>query len=270
MRALDFKYDGQYLSSFGCMICTFDSDGMATYTLGSQLEFITSPINNGKRHLRTGAKYSSCIEVDFQICKDPDETYGEDRYFTIDEVRSIMRWLNRSEFCDLQLVDEDMENSIFSGSFSNIEKIELGGRIIGMNLHFISDKPFAQRPPIKSTWNVTSSERTFLISDTSDEIGSQYVDMVVILDRAGDLIIHNTQDNEDVIIKNCVRGEKITFSKEQIIETDSDAHKLTIMHDFNYVFPKVMNSYKERRNIFSFSIPCQVIVEYSPTRKVGF
>lgn len=269
MRALDFKYDGEYLSSYGCMICTFDSNNMTTYTLGSQLEFVTSPINNGKKHIRTGAKYSECIEMDLQICKDPDENLDEDIYFTIDEQRSIIRWLNRSEFCELQLVDEDMENATFYGSF-NVQKIELGGKIIGLELHFVSDKPFATRPPIKSNWNVTSSERTFLISDVSDEIGSQYIDMTIILDRAGDLTIHNTLDNEDVVIKNCLRGEKITFSKEQIIETDSEIHKKTIMNDFNYAFPKVINTYTERRNIYSFSIPCQVTAQYIPTRKVGF
>ena len=43
-----------------------------------------------------------------------------------------------------------------------------------------------------------------------------------------------------------------------------------IANAFNYVFPTVSNTLGQRTNVFTFSQPCQVELDYKAYRKVGF
>lgn len=268
MNALDFQYDGLRLSDFGCIICTFENNGLETFSVGSQITFNTTPIASGRKHLLAGIKYEEYIELEFQICKNPDEIYDEEeKYFTVDEVRNITRWLNRGQFKKFKLIDDECNDYYFEASF-NISRLEIAGRIVGMHLTVITNRPFALHEPVIHRFNPSAGHLTYTVLDISDEIGYSYIELEITCKQNGDLKITNAMDGRTTEILNCKNNEKITISN-MIIETSLPEHKATLQNDFNFVFPRVMNTYKKRDNKLTFSIPCSVVLKYNPIRKVG-
>ncbi|MBR4590681.1 MAG: hypothetical protein IKO36_08520 [Bacteroidaceae bacterium] len=269
MNAVDFQYDDLYLSDFGCIICSFDSGGSTeTISMGSEISFTKSAVSNGRRYMITDARYDDCIETEFCICKDPDLVNDyEDRFFTLEEQRDIMRWLNRTEMCRFTIVNDEFIDIFYEGSF-NVDKIELNGNVIGMNLRFTSNRPFALGLDLVYSFRISVIGNSYTIQDSSDEIGYVYPDFVVTLLSGGDLTITNSFDGRQTVINNCVSGEKITM-KNMVIETSNSTHAKTIMNDFNFKFPQICNSYNNAKNTYTFSLPCTVSVTYRPVRKVG-
>ena len=268
MRALDFKYDGFRLSDFGCIICTFDSPGSESYSVGSQITYITVPVNSGKRNYLTGAKYEECISAEFQICKDVERLMDNDKYFSVEEQREIVRWLNRTEYLPLEIINDGYENIYFEGSF-NIEKFEVSNNVIGFTLTLSTNRPFALNRKYVHKFEITNPlNQKINVHDISDEIGYVYAELEITCAGNGTLQITNDMDGRVTEIRNCKSGEKITI-KDMNIETTDLNHQKTIMNDFNYVFLRISNKINSRRNSLKFSIPCKVALSYSPIRKVG-
>lgn len=269
MLDLDFEYDGIYLSEFGFIICNFDSSGKGTISEGSEITFDLSPTGMGEKHLVSRAKYDKCITAEFDICKNPAIYNGltdEDKYITYDEERDLSRWLNRKVMLPFVLLSDHYEGVIFNGSF-NLSKYELGGKIIGFRLKFTSDRPFGYLETTQQ-FTITVPAVSKTIYDESDEIGSTGVDMEITVKEAGTLTITNTFDGRVTTLNNCVADEVVTFRDMQIFSSD-ETHTTTLMNDFNFVFPMIGNTYDDRRNIYTFSLPCDVVLEYKSIRKVG-
>ena len=268
MKALDFNYDGLFLSDFGCVLCTFDNASFGTYSVGSEISFNTTPINFGKRHLLTSVRYDSCLSAEFTICKNAENLRNnENKYFTIEEQRDILRWLNRPNFHTFYLLDEGYEDIYYNASF-NVSKIELAGNVIGFSLKFFTDRPFGTRKKYKKNIAIIAPNESAIVKDISDEIGYIYADVVVTCNQSGTLTIVNQMDGRITEIKNCVSGETITM-KDMIIETNDTTHRKTIMNDFNFVFLRISNTFKNKNNRLTFSLPCTAVISYSPIRKVG-
>ena len=268
MLTTDFEYDGLSLSSFGFVLCNFDSDSMETVSNGSVINFNTTPISNGSKHLLTHSNYDECITSTFTICKDPcNNNYRLEQieYITPDEISKIMRWLNRKTFKKFKLKKTGYENIYFESSF-NVSKIVFNDNVIGFELEMITNRPFALNEPITYNFSTTTSNQKITIDDTSDEIGFSYVEAVITCKQSGDLTIHNSIENRTTIVKNCIQGEKITF-KHPIITSSIGTHK--IQNDFNFMFPRLANTYSNTKNVLTFSIPCDIKIIYTPIRKVG-
>ena len=69
MAFVDFEYAGRFLSDFGFMVCSFNSNDTDTISNGSTLTLNTVPVNNGSKFLLTSSKYDECISSTFSICK---------------------------------------------------------------------------------------------------------------------------------------------------------------------------------------------------------
>ena len=269
MNFTDFMYDDMYLSDFGCIVCTFDSNNGVENITGSEISFNTVSVQNGKRHLLVSSAYNSRLEAEFQICKNPElaETQ-DDMYFTIMEENQIRRWLNRMDLSKFRILDDDGEyyGFYFEGSF-NIEAIKHVDRVAGFNLKFVSNKPFAIGNDKVLKFTISQADGEYSIIDTSDEIGYLYLDAEIKCKSDGTLRITNNRNHKTTEIKNCVYDEVI-YIKDMLIETSNSSHS-SILDDFNYVFPTIMNDLRDRKNVFSFSLPCEVIFKYKPIRKVG-
>ena len=262
---MDFEYDNLRLSDFGCMTCNFDSVDVENVSAGSQITFNTTPTHSGKKHLLTSTTYDECLTAEFDICKNMCDTLSKDfEYFTTDEERDIMRWLNRREFREFRLLTPGYEGIYFEGSF-NVEAVRLGDKILGFHLTLTTNRPFGLQDT--KIWEFTLPDGgIYKLYDDSDEIGYIYADLTITCLQAGTLKIQNSMDNHIVQITNCSQGEVITF-KHPILTSSLVSHK--IMDDFNYSFPKIINTYENRTNIFTFSLPCKCTISYNPIAKVG-
>lgn len=266
MTVNDFEYDGLLLSDFGYIMCSFDSTGLETVTNGSNITFNTSPIMKGSKHVLTSTKYNECLTTTFQICKNPcnvDEV--TDAYISVEELATLTRWLNRQEFLKFKLVREGYETIYFEGSF-NVAKLMWADNVIGLELTLTTNRPFALYEPIKKTFKITKNNQIEIFKDISDEIGFIYPKVEITCKASGTLKIHNAIEDRDTIIKNCKEGEIITM-EYPMITSSLPSHQ--IQNDFNFNFFRVANTFRERGNKLTFSIPCTIKMSYQPIRKVG-
>lgn len=60
MSFTDFEYNGQKLSDFGCMVCSFNSAGLETTTIGSNLSTMSTAIRISTMILKQALKELFC------------------------------------------------------------------------------------------------------------------------------------------------------------------------------------------------------------------
>ena len=269
MYAIDFEYDGQYLSDYGFIICDFESSsGTVVANAGSTISFNKVSRHNGMLYSLSHVSYDECIQTTFDICKDPDkfEEY-EERMISNDECRDLMRWLNRKEFLKFQVFDYENERDTcyFNVSF-NVEKIKIAEKLVGLRLTMESDRPFGYGQEITTEWTFSEANSYKVLSDMSDEIGYIYPDLTIKINQSGDLSIYNELLNCTMTINNCMVGEIITIlGNEQIISTTYVSHD--IANDFNYEFFKIGNTINNRNNRISSNLPCKLTIKYTPIIK---
>lgn len=262
MKCYDFEYDGLTLSDMGYMICSFDGDGSETVSNGSQITFNTVPTLNGYKHELSSAKYEECLQATIQICKDVC-TY-DDMEISVDDLRSLMSWLNRKEFHKFKLLDDDYIDLYFEASF-NVNKILIAGKVCGLELSMITNRPFALQEPRTIVINNLIENGKKTLYDTSDEEGYIYPRMEITINQSGNLNIHNDLENRDMYIANCTNGETITLDYP-VIASSLNSHE--IQNDFNWNFFRIANTFRNKKNDLTISLPCTIKLSYSPIVKV--
>lgn len=263
MRYLDFEYDDSLLSDFGFIICDFNSNNNAnTVDSGSEISFIKSSRNDGRKFSIVGTKYEECINAEFDICKDPDVNSPEEMQITDYEYSNIMRWLNRHEYKKMQFIGNDERISFYNASF-NLKKITINDKLYGMHLSMDTDSPFSYGEEIVKIVDISSSEEKKIIEDESDEIGYIYPTVEITCNESGNLVLKNETFGSTTTVHNCTSGEVITLHGDiQQITSSLNSHKIS--KDFNYEFFRIENSYRERKNEISSSLACSVKISYFP------
>ena len=267
MYSVDFEYAGRRLDDFGFIICDFGgSSGIENVSAGSNIEFNTVSRHYGKKHALAGTRYSECITASFDICKNTCIYDGAETRVTDTEFRELMRWLNRREFLPFRLLDDDdpeKDRCYYNASF-NVEKVVLGDDIFGLHLTMETDSPFGYGDKLELTWEIDDDSIEY--TDVSDEIGYIYPDLEITCHGAGTLQLTNSRMETPMIVENCVNNEKITVDGEnQIISSSVASH--AIMNDFNYAFFQIINTYDDRVNVITSSIPVTVKMSYAPVIK---
>lgn len=266
LYACDFEYDGKYLSDYGFVICSFSGTSDYTISAGSKITFNKVQRHSGKIYSLSGTQYDECITSEFDICKDPSE--NDDLQITSEEYRDIMRWLNRREFLKFNILSDDPINQTpryYNASF-NVEKIMVNDILYGLALKMETDKPFGFGQDVRILWNISDVSRTYVLSDTSDEIGHTYPSMTITCASAGDLKVHNDTEKCTMIIKNVSVGEVINIDgSTHVITSSLNSHK--IYDDFNFEYFRIGNSISNRSNKISVSLPCKLELRYSPIIK---
>lgn len=263
MKAFDFYYDGKNLSDFGFIICNFGNNGLNTVSNGSKISFNTVSTLGGAKHELVSSKYEDCLETTIQICKTPcNNNVMEISYV---EFRELTRWLNRKKFLKFKPLSKEYIDIYFEASF-NISRIELDGKIFGVELEITTNRPFALKEPKTIFIRNTTKDGKHSINDTSHEEGYIYPHTEITVTENGDLNIYNAIEDRSTYIANCVAGEVITMDYP-IIQSSISSHN--IQNDFNWNFFRVANTYENSRNDLIISLPCSIEVEYSPIVKVG-
>lgn len=269
---VDFEYAGERLSDFGLIIASVDgSSGSDVLEWANQLESQTIRNKISGKSYSTSASYSDDYTVTFQIIKYSCNS-GNIQYISDTEWRYLERWLNRKGNLRFTPISDNTEfcGYHFYGSF-NISPIKIDGDIIGAELTFNSNAPYGFGDTVSIDVNSTSME----VYSNSDELGLLPIKMTIKPSKAGNLTITNSLMNEyepqkaSTIIKNCIANEIISLDSEHLIITSSNASHSKLYNDFNYVYPQLYTDYTDQVNKFTFSIQCEVHMEFEPVRKVG-
>jgi len=265
MQATDFEYDGQYLSDYGFIVCTFDDNtGVNTATAGSSLTFNVVRKYNGKRFSLINTSYDECLQVIFDICKDPEITSKLDMEITNEEYRDISRWLNRKKHLKFQAINpEGNEDNCYYNSSFNIEKITIADKLYGLRLTMETDSPFGYGEVFQRSFTVSNNTTKCVVMDESDEIGETAIDLIITNTNAGTVEITNETTGKKTIITNCASGEIIRIRGDtQSVVSSVTTHN--VYNDFNYIFPKIQNTFNDRKNVFSSTNPCTMVFRYTP------
>lgn len=217
----------------------------------------------GKRQPIIYATYSETLSIRMSICKLSD---AEVKTISPAESAEIKRWLGCSTPQELRIGEEKYEDYHWIGVF-NIEEVHYAFGCIGFNLTFTSIAPFGYKDTVEITGNVARGGQITII-DTSDEEGYIYPDMTITTKAAGDLTITNSFDGRQTVINGCSSGETITFTNLLQVQSSKSSHVLG--NDFNYKFVRINNSYTNRTNALTFSLPCSYTISYKPIAKVVF
>ena len=262
LKCYDFEYDGIRLSDKGFMICKFDSGGVDTVSNGSEITFNTVSTLRGVKHELTSVEYGDYLTATFQICNNYCDRISEE--ISLDDMRDVMRWLNRKSFHKFRLLDDEYSGIYFEASF-NVSKVEVDGKLYGFELEMFTNRPFAIAEPVTVKLDVKADE-TINVYNKSDDEGYVYPNMEITVKESGDLEIYNAMEDRTMTIKNCVADEVITI-EYPMISSSVEAHK--IQNDFNWVFFRLASTFKNKLNEVEVSLPCSIQLIYSPIVKVG-
>ncbi len=268
MYALDFEYDNKNLSDFGFIICDFNFDfGAKTTALGAEIEFTTVPHSRGKRHSLISADYTERIEASFDICKNPST--NENRRITNDEFRTLVRWLNRREFCPFRIINERNDICYFNASF-NISRVTVADKLYGLHLEMVTDSPFGHgatrtiRLDFSGATNSNPITRTMI--DYSDEIGYIYPSITINCKSAGNLSLANSMTGCNLYIEGCTNNEEIHIDEKTLaVTTNNSEHD--ILNCFNYNYFSIGNSLDNRINKITSTLSCVLTIVYRPIIK---
>ena len=267
MKAFDFEYAGKNLHEFGCVICHFGDKGLDTISNGSQISFNTVSTLGGSKHNLMSTEYEDCLETTIQICK--SSCTGDVMEISSSEFRELTKWLSRKKFLKFKILDEDYIDLYFEASF-NISRIEIDGRLYGLELEVITNRPFALKEPKIINIKNLIQDGKHSINDISYEEGYiyPYTEITIgdIGDEKKDLYIYNALEDRNTYIANCISGEVITMDYP-IIQSSISSHN--IQNDFNWTFFRVANTFDNSRNDLTISLPCTIKIKYSPIVKVG-
>ena len=268
MQFSDFEYDGIALSDMGMTVVSFDGVQDGDITTDSQRSFESISLFGGRYQPFLTSVYEDRLEIEFSIGKNlcNDEN---DFILSIEEIENLQYWLNRPTPHKFKILDDEEYADVYwEGSF-NLQWVKYGERIVGVNLTFISNRPYAQGERIAYIEDLTSSNE-LVINDISSDEGKIIPDVKLVLKENGNLEFVNTFNGIPTITKinNCKKDEIITISHMMQIYSNLQSHD--IYNDFNWVFPSIFNTYDLVTNTFTSNLECECVIAYNPVRKVTF
>lgn len=275
MYITDFMFDDIWLSDFGYQVCSFGKATQSEISNGANIEFKTTSIRNGELSLLAKSIYPEVITATLQICKQMCVN-DYNPIMSVADISKLTAWLCQKQFCDLIVNDPEFydethpENTIFfTGSFAKVSRVEFGGNTIGLTLEFISNAPFAHKPPVETTLTFTEAG-TQTLSIVSDYVGDFYPSHMEITmpDEIEPETLELSTSISDMTIENCEANE-ILYITYPII-TSSSRSQSNLASAFNYDFLKLYSGLGDSTdNAIHSSIPCEVRIEYNPVVNIS-
>lgn len=267
MKLVDFEFDGIRASEFGLRLCYFESDD-GGITPVTDINMHNVKAAKADSFYSTYAGYDEAITFTLGIVSDPCDFNFEEPVIPEETIRDIYRWLTRKRYKKFKpIFDDDSFQNVFANVTFNVVPQTAMGQVIGFSLTGLTDAPYGYYEEQRIQ---TGPDQNYLIfQDMSDMEGHIYLDCKITVKEAGDFeLMNELEPNKKTVIKNCEAGEVITFDgKRKQITSDKPHTKL--MNDFNYQFPRAVNSWNSRVNILRANLPFEMDARYFPICKGG-
>ena len=198
MKAEDFELNGRNLSDFDCVIVNFGGGKGLEVVDGAEITFNMVPSLNGSIHHLVASQYESCLETTIQIAKYSCSAGIQE--ITATEHRNLARWLSQKRFSKFKILDEDHIDLYYMASVVSIGRIEIDGRLMGLELNIITNSPHAFKEPKTVKINNTENNGKHSVNDTSYEEGYIYPYVEITMTSSGDLDIYNAIEDRNTHI----------------------------------------------------------------------
>ena len=256
----DFIFDGKALSDFGYMLSYENSEDVLDV---SKMQYNTVKGALSDVSYRVSYSYEQNYTSTFTIVKSYCDFEPDELFMTNDDISEMTRWLARKQYKWFRFIDDNDDDEIWYKVQFQIAKEYVGDNVIGLQLTVTADSPYGFTREIKrevtdtEVVNISSDEEGYIYPTCRIECASGTVNITVV----------SNGNTYTTIIKNCTAGEIITIDGETLQISSSVDHDFT--KDFNYVFPRLCNTYGNGRNEITVSSGTTLTLKYRGIRKVG-
>lgn len=278
MYCTDFEYNKEKLSDYGMMLCNFNRSGsLETLSSGADITFQQISAGKNSRFPLYASTYDSAYTASFQICKNPCQNTTGSPWLSPWEVSALQKWLCRKDrYHRFKIHQEDYQTLYWNAVFS-AKQIMLNGRIAGLELTMHTDSPYAYQDEITLEFECRAEE-PFSVHSVSDEEGSLYPFLEITLKETESadskaetflLTLSNILDRKVMQVKGCREGEILTLDGEHFTISSSEKSHASLAKDFNYYFPRIINTDQNNKNDFTVNRDCIILFRYSPIIRIG-
>lgn len=194
LTAESFVFNGTCSEDFQVSIAWLQSDADVS------VNGLNREIQKSAAHKRTskdniyGSEPTDNITFSFCLVKDNGEE------ITREESIRMNRWLTSSPLPKLlKFNDKDSYMLHYYAVCTQIKDIIVGGRLVGKELNFETNSPFAFMPKIEKTFDVTDN-LTFSLYNTADTYDGIYYPTVTVSAPSGSITIENKTDKKSVTL----------------------------------------------------------------------
>ncbi|MCI8482789.1 MAG: hypothetical protein HFH41_00445 [Lachnospiraceae bacterium] len=278
MYCMDFAYDKEKLSDYGMMLCNFNhSNSLETLSSGADITFHQISAGRNPRFPLYASTYDTAYTASFQICKNPCLNTSGTPWLSPWEVSALQKWLCRKNRYHRFKIDQEDYQTLYWKSVFSAKQVMMNGKIAGMELTMYTDSPYAYRDEATLEFECRANE-PFSVYSLSDEEGCLYPWVEITCremetdDSRTDtflLELSNTLDQKTTQIKGCRKGEILTLDGEHFTISSSEKSHVSLARDFNYYFPRIINTYENNKNDFTLNRDCTLLLRYSPVCRIG-
>ena len=222
-----FLFNGINSRDYGIMIAGLDSSDTDVSVNGLNREIRKNADKNKLRHTIYGAEHTDVITFSFSIVK------ADGTEFTRSESIKINGWLTSSALPQkLQFIDSDPCPLHYYAICRQIKDYVYGGKLIGKELQFETDSPFAFSDKTEKIYEIPEST-TFGLYNYADTYNNVYYPVITLVTSSDSVIIENITDRKSVTI-NTVRLHPDGFGNKTV---RLDSEKLTVSGQDNRLIP---------------------------------
>ena len=277
-----FIFNGVNSADYNVMISWFDSDAdVSVNGLNREIKKSTTSKIKMKDNIY-GAENTEVVTFTFCIIK----TDGSE--ITREESISMNQWLTSSPLPQLlEFNDKDSYMLHYYAICTQIKDIIVGNSLVGKELKFETNSPFAFMKKSEKTFTITG-EHTFYLNNTSDTYDGIYYPVITITATSNNVVIENITDEKSVTLNmtnlpsdangkktitlDCMNMKilnidgKLVYASDLGWDTEYKSHVSSTNTDINTIYwvrlLKGMNKIKVSGN-------CTFKIEYEFPRKAG-
>ena len=277
MTVNDFTFADKTLADFNCICCNFDN-GSGTVEVGAELTLNQEKPSGSDQFNTYSETYDEPFTLPLSICV--NMCNSDIDYLTVAQARKIHKWLSQRNK-KFQINCTGYENIYWIGNFT-VKQVMLNDKIIGFNLTFTANTPYALQTNLVINCNLTGSVRETEYMISSDKYGYINADYTIVCKEAGDLTINSyytDQQNGLLIldrqfkIANCSLNETIKIQGSSQLVTSSITGR-QLGKDCNFLLPRLINTYQDVdetvKNRIVVNRPCTIQITYAPVAMIAY
>jgi hypothetical protein len=254
-----FIFNNISSGEFGVLLCRFSTD--SSYSSNDEEAEITTSKTYGSDYFHlVNVDYVNPLKFTITLCKE------DGTYFDSYEQRNIKKWLCRNnEYHWLYIDQTDLSDIGYECAITFSEMVDIGGRNGGMKFNVQCSSPFPHSRETTKTYTCSSNTLSFNFyydSDFAEYDKVLYPTVQITSSTNGIIQITNNTTGEYMKFKDCVVGEIITVTSDEIPSTTSNN---VIIDRWNYTSLYFVDGL----NSISISGNCTLKLTYSCPRRVG-
>ena len=273
INAVDFRYDGYYLSNMGMMICSFDYGGGIETSEGGSIAFQTVRNTRHGKDIKISSGFGDALTCSVQICKIPevakkDLNLDAPQYFTAQEYANICGWLQRTDgFHKLTFfsLKKDQPTIHYDATATRIDKLKMRGNVIGLEIQFKTNAPFGYGDEVRQTFTAMAKYTPHTVVFDDDIRTDVYPDLEIETRNNGYFKMQNLRNDTEFCISQCSVGEKFTYDSFTGQLISSTRGNVTDDENF-YRFRLQRNYFNDNKNSVRIFTPAIVTFIYTPFR----